>query len=127
MALVQTLLVRALVARFWDEPYRKPLVRWGTELHDRFLLPHFVWQRHAATWSTTCSDARLSLRHRLAATRSSSSASPATARVQLDDIDLELRWAIEPWHVLGEESASFGHRPLRRLLGRAPAGQGRRG
>ena len=106
MSLVQVLLLRALVARFWREPYQKPLVRWGTELHDRFMLPHYVWadlrdvvqdlQQHGLPfqleWLAPFEEFRF----------------PHYGRVQIDDIQLELRWAIEPWHVLGEEISSFG-------------------
>jgi uncharacterized protein (DUF2126 family)/transglutaminase-like putative cysteine protease len=106
MALVQALLLRCLVARFWKTPYQKPLVRWGTELHDRFMLPHYIWQdmkfvvedlqAHGypfeLEWLAAFEEFRF----------------PHYGRLQLDDIELELRWAIEPWHVLGEESSSFG-------------------
>ncbi len=106
MALVQTLLLRSLLARFWQTPYRKPLVRWGTLLHDRFMLPHFVWSdmkdvvedlndhgfAFNLDWLKPFEEFRF----------------PHYGRVQLDDISLELRWAIEPWNVLGEEIGSFG-------------------
>tara|TARA_R110002072_G_scaffold44503_2_gene124442 strand:- start:3627 stop:6989 length:3363 start_codon:yes stop_codon:yes gene_type:complete len=106
MALVQALLLRCLVARFWHTPYHKPLIRWGTELHDRFMLPHYIWQdmKHVVEdlrehgypfdleWLAPFEEFRF----------------PHYGRVQLDDIELELRWAVEPWHVLGEETTSFG-------------------
>lgn len=106
MALVQGLLIRALLARFWKAPYQKPLVRWGTALHDRFMMPHFIWQdmkdvisdlqEHGypfeLDWLAPFEEFRF----------------PHYGRVKLDDIEMELRWAIEPWHVLGEESSSFG-------------------
>jgi uncharacterized protein (DUF2126 family) len=106
MALVQSLLIRALLARFWKEPYKKPLVRWGTALHDRFMMPHHIWQdmkdvvndlqEHGypfeLDWLAPFEEFRF----------------PHYGRVKLDDIELELRWAIEPWHVLGEESSRFG-------------------
>ncbi|MCC6295459.1 MAG: transglutaminase family protein [Pseudomonadales bacterium] len=106
MALVQALLLRALVARLWDAPYRKPLVNWGTALHDRFLLPHYAWadlrdvvadlNAHglpfALDWLAPFAEFRY----------------PHYGEVQIDAIRIELRWAIEPWHVLGEEATSFG-------------------
>jgi uncharacterized protein (DUF2126 family) len=106
MALVQALLIRTLVARFWQKPYKKPLVRWGTMLHDKFMLPHYLWQDMADVvtdlqesgypfkleWLLPFEEFRF----------------PHYGRVKIDDIEIELRWAIEPWHVLGEEIGSFG-------------------
>jgi uncharacterized protein (DUF2126 family) len=101
MAAVQMLLLRALVVRFWRVPYRGALVTWGTALHDRWLLPHFVMAdlgdvvadlaRHdldlALEWFAPFAEFRF----------------PRFGSVAYDGITLELRQAIEPWHVLGEE------------------------
>ncbi len=106
MSLVQMLLVRALAARFWNEPYRRPLVRWGTALHDRFTLPHYVW----ADLREVVSDLRAAgfpfdlawlapfFEFRF----------PHYGTVTLGDIQIDLRAAIEPWHVLGEETSTMG-------------------
>ena len=126
MSLAQQLLLRALVARFWDEPVpAATLVRWGTELHDRFMLPHFVWQdfarrprRPARTPAIRSSPT--------GSRRTSSSASRCSATSPPRGVELELRTALEPWHVLGEESGGRRHGALRRFVGRAPAGQGDR-
>ena len=106
MSLVQALLIRTLVAYFWNEPYKKPLVRWGTALHDKFMLPHYLWQDmkdvvavleragypFKAEWLLPFEEFRF----------------PHYGRVKLDEIEIELRWAVEPWNVLGEEIGSFG-------------------
>ncbi len=106
MSLTQQLLVRALVARFWEVPYRQPLVRWGTSLHDRFMLPHFVVQDFLEVlgemrdwglpmepdWFVPHFEFRF----------------PLLGEATYDDVKMELRQAIEPWNVLGEEASSSG-------------------
>ncbi len=106
MALVQALLVRALVARFWEQPYTGRLVRWGTRLHDAFLLPAFVAQdvadvvadldAHGIAFEAAWLDPFLEFRF------------PRLGTVEVAGIGLELRAAIEPWHVLGEEMSAGG-------------------
>ena len=106
MSLLQMLLLRALVARFWQKPYSGPLIRWGTELHDRFMLPHFVaqdmrdvvldLQRSGYTFELDWFAPFLEFRF------------PRFGTVVYHGIEIELRQAIEPWHVLGEEVAAGG-------------------
>ena len=112
MALVQALLIRALVAKFWHEPYRRDLVRWGTRLHDRYLLPDYA----AADLHDVIAD----VNDYLATTGTELRMDPAwfdaflefrfprIGEARIDGVDLELRHAIEPWHVLGEEATATG-------------------
>lgn len=106
MSLAQQLLLRGLVAHFWKTPYTAGLTRWGTELHDRFLLPAFVKMDFAdvmadlneagyafdAAWFAPHFEFRF----------------PLFGDVAARGIHLELRGALEPWHVMGEESSSAG-------------------
>ena len=118
------LLLRALVARFWQQPYEGRLVRWGTALHDRWLLPHFV-----APTSTTSSPTSTRVGYPFDREWFAPFVEfrfPRFGTVTYDGVTIELRQAIEPWHVLGEEVSGTRHRALRRFVGRAAAGQGHR-
>jgi uncharacterized protein (DUF2126 family) len=107
MSLTQQLLLRALTCRFWQEPYRPArLKRWGTEVHDRFMLPWFVWQdfedvlaetaqfgyRLQPEWFAPHFEFRF----------------PRYGEFAADGVHVELRAALEPWHVLGEEGGAGG-------------------
>jgi uncharacterized protein (DUF2126 family) len=106
MSLTQILLLRALVARFWNHPYRERLVFWDTRLHDEFMLPHYVAEDlrdviedlNAAGYAFRFEWFASFLEFRF----------PRYGMVAYEGIELELRQAIEPWHVLGEEVALTG-------------------
>jgi uncharacterized protein (DUF2126 family)/transglutaminase-like putative cysteine protease len=107
MSLVQQVLLRSLVARFWREPYApRSLVRWGTALHDRFLLPHFV---RADFEDVLAEQARagFDLRPEWFAPHFEFRF-PKLGDLELDCGSLELRQALEPWHVMGEEGTGTG-------------------
>ena len=106
MSLAQMLLVRSAVAAFWQTPYERRLVRWGTRLHDQFMLPHYATEdfndllgelgqfgfKLDPAWFAPHIEFRF----------------PKIGEVTIRDSHLELRHALEPWHVLGEEQAAGG-------------------
>ncbi len=106
MAAAQVMLMRALVAAFAVEPYREPLVRWGQRLHDRFLLPHYLWQdfRDVLSFLKTRG---LSLPEE-AYRPFLELRCPVAGRVEADGVVIEVRNALEPWPVLGEVASQTG-------------------
>ncbi len=106
MSLVQMLLLRSCIAWFWKTPYHKSLVKWGTELHDRFMLPHYIHSdmrdvaadlnRAGYEFDLHWLDPFLEFRF------------PHYGSIQVQDLSLELRMALEPWHVMGEEVTAQG-------------------
>jgi uncharacterized protein (DUF2126 family) len=106
MSVVQQLLLRALVARFWDEPYSAPVTRWGTTLHDRFMLPTFV-KMDFDDVLTELGDAGFHFDPGWFAPHFEFRF-PRVGEFCIDAIQVTLRNALEPWHVMGEESTSSG-------------------
>ncbi|AFM17137.1 hypothetical protein Mycch_2362 [Mycolicibacterium chubuense NBB4] len=106
MAMVQSLLVRALVAWFWEQPLRAPLIRHGANLHGRYLLPHFLIQDiaevaadlrgYGIAFDTSWLDPFTEFRF------------PRIGTAVFGGVEIELRGAIEPWNVLGEEATAGG-------------------
>ena len=106
MSVVQQLLLRALVARFWHESYSAPVTRWGTMLHDRFMLPTFV-KMDFDDVLTELGDAGFHFDPAWFAPHFEFRF-PRVGEFCVDAIQVTLRNALEPWHVMGEESTSSG-------------------
>ena len=106
MSAAQVLLMRSALAAFWERPYERRLIRWGTRVHDDFMLPHFVEQDFNGALEELSAlgfgldpawfEPHLAFRF------------PHIGDLEVRGMRLELRNALEPWHVLGEEQTAFG-------------------
>lgn len=106
MSLVQMLLLRCILTRLWQQPYTHNLVRWGTSLYDKYLLPHYCKEdieevitdlrtfgyEFESEWLDPFFEFRF----------------PRYGTIQIRGMEVEIRMAIEPWHVLGEELSNMG-------------------
>jgi uncharacterized protein (DUF2126 family) len=106
MSLAQQLLLRALIAWFWRTPYRRPLIRFGTALQDKFMLGHHVWQDFRDVLREL-NEAGYALQEAWFAPHFEFRF-PLFGWVSLDDVRIELRQALEPWHVMGEQGEQGG-------------------
>ena len=106
MSLLQMLLLRGLISWFWKKPYKHKLVRWGTQLHDKFMLSHYVQEdlkevvndltNAGYPFDINWFNAYFEFRF------------PHYGTIKIQNIELEIRMGIEPWHVLGEEVGRSG-------------------
>ena len=106
MSVAQQALLRGLISSFWNRPYERRLSRWGTRLHDDFMLPHFVWQDFTDVLSDLGAagypfDEKWFAPH-------FEFRFPLVGEVAQRGVEMELRHALEPWHVLGEEPGGGG-------------------
>ncbi len=106
MSTAQMLLMRSALAAFWQRPHERKMIRWGTRLHDDFMLPHFVGQdfnealdelsSYGMKMSPEWFDPHMEFRF------------PQVGEIDVRGMRVELRHALEPWHVLGEEQSPSG-------------------
>ena len=106
MAVAQSLLLRAAVAAFWQHPYERRLIRWGTRLHDDFMLPHFVAEDLRDALDDLAGfglglDPAFFAPHQ-------AFRFPLIGDVRVGGMTLALHQALEPWPVLGETPGISG-------------------